>query len=82
MAVVGRCRIGARGEPDREETTSAVHYVRFNFDEDEIEAFAAGPVSLAVNHSADPDGEPGTLLGDGSRAEQLIDLRGQQRLSR
>ena len=61
----------------REETTSAVHYVRFHFSQDEIGAFAAGPVSLAVNHPAYPDGEPGTVLSDASRAELLTDLRGE-----
>jgi hypothetical protein len=60
----------------REETTSAVHYVRFHFSPDQIEAFAAGPVSLAVNHPAYPDGQPGTVLSEASRTELLTDLRG------
>ena len=44
----------------RAETTSAVHYVRFPFTDEQIEAFAAEPVALAVNHPAYPDGLPGT----------------------
>ena len=60
----------------REETTSAVHYVRFPFTEEQIEAFAAGPATLAVNHPAYPEGLPGTVLSDASRAELVADLRG------
>ena len=65
------------GQPDPEETTSAVHYVRFPFTADQIEAFAAGPAALAVNHPAYPDGLPGTSLGQATRAELLADLRGE-----
>jgi hypothetical protein len=61
----------------REETTSAVHYVRFRFTDPQIEAFAAGPVSLAVHHPAYPDGVPGSALADATRAELITDLRGQ-----
>jgi Protein of unknown function (DUF3501) len=61
----------------REETTSAVHYVRFAFTAEQIEAFAAGPATLAVNHPAYPDGLPGTALGPATRAELVADLRGE-----
>ncbi len=61
----------------REETTSAVHYVRFAFSDDQIAAFAAGPVRLAVDHPHYPDGQPGVLLGEGTRAELLGDLAGE-----
>ncbi len=61
----------------REETTSAVHYVRFAFTAEQIEAFAAGPAALAVNHPAYPDGLPGTALGPATRAELVADLRGE-----
>jgi hypothetical protein len=60
----------------REKTTSAVHYVRFQLSADQIEAFAEGPVALAVNHPAYPDGLPGTTLDDATRAELALDLRG------
>ena len=60
----------------REETTSAVHYVRFAFTEDQIEAFATGPGTLAVNHPSYPDGLPGTPLSDATRSELVADLRG------
>ena len=36
----------------REETTSAVHFVRFRFSPEQVDAFAAGPVRLAVDHPA------------------------------
>ena len=62
----------------REETTSAVHYVRFAFTAEQVEAFAAGPAALAVNHPAYPDGLPGTALGPATRAELVADLRGEQ----
>lgn len=34
----------------REEITASVHYIGFVLTESEVEAFAAGPVELAVNH--------------------------------
>ena len=60
----------------RPETTSAVHYVRFAFTPEQIEAFAAEPVALAVDHPAYPDGLPGTVLSDATKAELLTDLGG------
>jgi len=60
----------------REETTSAVHYVRFAFTDEQIEALSVGPATLAVNHPAYPGGLPGTVLSDASRAELVADLRG------
>jgi len=60
----------------REETTSAVHYVRFAFTDEQIEAFAVGPATVAVNHPAYPGGLPGTVLSEASRAELVADLRG------
>jgi hypothetical protein len=61
----------------REETTSAVHYVRFPFTAEQVAAFSANPVTLAVNHPGYPDGLPGTALSDGTRAELGADLRGE-----
>jgi hypothetical protein len=60
----------------REETTSAVHYVRFGFTNEQIEAFGAEPVTLAVAHPAYPDGLPGTPLSDATKAELIADLYG------
>jgi hypothetical protein len=60
----------------REETTSAVHYVRFPFTEEQVRAFGAGPAALAVNHPEYPAGLPGAELGPATRAELLGDLRG------
>lgn len=60
----------------RETVTSAVHYVRFSLDDRQVDAFAAGPVRLVVSHPEYPDGQPGTLLSDATRAELVTDLRG------
>ena len=60
----------------REETTSAVHYVRFPFTEDQIAAFSTGPAALAVNHPNYPGGVPGVELGLAARSELLADLSG------
>jgi hypothetical protein len=60
----------------REAVTSAVHYVRFALDDRQVEAFAAGPVRLVVDHPAYPEGRPGVLLSDATRAELATDLRG------
>jgi hypothetical protein len=61
----------------RETTTSAVHYVRFHFTDQQIVAFATQPVSLVVNHPEYPDGVPGTPLSEASRAELTVDLVGE-----
>jgi hypothetical protein len=60
----------------REETTSAVHYVRFSFTVAQVEAFTNHPVALAVNHPAYPDGLPGTALSEATKAELASDLLG------
>jgi hypothetical protein len=60
----------------RQEVTSAVHYVRFGFDAEQVEAFTTEPVALAVNHPEYPDGLPGTALSDATRAELANDLLG------
>ncbi|HVN49843.1 MAG TPA: DUF3501 family protein [Acidimicrobiales bacterium] len=57
----------------RDETTASVHYVHWDLTPDEVEAFASGPVALAVTH---PEYEHATDLGDDTRAELLADLRG------
>ncbi|MGA7419067.1 MAG: DUF3501 family protein [Acidimicrobiales bacterium] len=60
----------------REAVTSAVHYIRFRFTEAQVDAFAEGPVVLAVVHPLYPEGAEGTELSTASRAELLGDLRG------
>ncbi len=59
----------------REETTAAVHYVRFVLSPDQIAAFDAGPATLAVGHPGYPAGAQGTVLPDATRAELVKDLR-------
>jgi hypothetical protein len=61
----------------RESTTSAVHYVRFHFSDEQVSAFATRPVRLVVDHPEYPDGLPGTSLGDATRAELAGDLAGE-----
>ena len=36
----------------REETTAAVHFLKFQFTPSEIEMFASGPVHIVVDHPA------------------------------
>jgi Protein of unknown function (DUF3501) len=61
----------------RTEVTSAVHYVRFPFTPTEITAFAAGPATLIVNHAEYPEGRPGVLLSEATRAVLVEDLTGE-----
>lgn len=58
----------------REDITSAVHYVRFRFTPAEVVEFATGPATLIVNHPEYPDGRPGVLLSDATRAALTEDL--------
>ena len=57
----------------REETTASVHYVYFNLSAEQVDAFEAGPVTLAVQHQAYQEA---TELADDTRKELLADLRG------
>jgi hypothetical protein len=61
----------------REETTSAVHYVRFLLTDAQVAAFASQPVTLAVNHPSYPDGHAGVELSAATRAELAGDLAGE-----
>ena len=56
----------------RDEITASVHYIHFSLDPDQIEAFARGPVELALAH---PNYEHATTLGAETVAELLADLR-------
>jgi hypothetical protein len=64
----------AHAEPlTREETTASVHYVYFDLTPEQVEAFASGPVTLAVAH---PNYDEATPLSEETRTELLTDLRG------
>ncbi len=63
----------------REETTAAVHYIRFRLTEPQVTAFANGPVTLAISHPNYPEGATGTELDAATRSELLTDLRGEPR---
>jgi hypothetical protein len=56
----------------REEVTASVHYVRFRLTPEQVDAFEAGPVALAVEHPAYSERTP---LADDTHAELLADLR-------
>jgi hypothetical protein len=57
----------------RDQITASVHYLHWTLTTDEVEAFALGPVVLAVNH---PAYVHGATLNAGTRQELLADLRG------
>jgi hypothetical protein len=57
----------------RDEITASVHYVYFRLTDEQVAAFAHGPVELAVIHPSYPEV---TVLSDETRAELLDDLRG------
>jgi uncharacterized protein DUF3501 len=56
----------------RPEITASVHYIRFTLDPAQVERFAAGPVTLAVDH---PEYRAESVLSDEVRSELLTDLR-------
>lgn len=56
----------------RPEITASVHYIRFGLDPGQVERFAAGPVTLAIDH---PEYRAESILSDEVRAELLTDLR-------
>jgi hypothetical protein len=57
----------------RDEITASVHYVHWDLTAAEVEAFAHGPVAVAITH---PEYPHVTELGEDTRAELLADLRG------
>lgn len=57
----------------RDDLTASVHYVHFSFTPAQVEAFSAGPVTLALDHTAYPEA---TVLSPETVAELLEDLRG------
>jgi hypothetical protein len=56
----------------REETTAAVHYIRFEFSPEQVEVFASGSVRIEITH---PEYLEVVELGDTTHAELLGDLR-------
>ena len=58
----------------RETVTSAVHYVRFPMTPEEVAAFGVGPVTLLVDHPEYPQGRPGVVLSEATRADLTRDL--------
>ncbi len=74
-AIVVRCVVDAdhAKQLTRDEITASVHYVHWQLTPDQVEAFARGPVQLAVTH---PNYQHAVELSDDTRAELLADLRG------
>jgi len=56
----------------RENVTAAVHYLRFEFSPEQVEAFAAGGVQLRIDHPAYLEA---VELSEATQAELLSDLR-------
>jgi hypothetical protein len=56
----------------REEVTASVHYVRWELTSAQVDAFAAGPVALVLDH---PNLQAVTELSAETSAELLRDLR-------
>jgi len=56
----------------REATTSTVHYLKFRFAPEQVEAFAAGPVRIVVDHS---NYDAVVELTEAQRSELVEDLR-------
>jgi hypothetical protein len=56
----------------REETTTTVHYLKFRFTPEQVDAFAAGPVRIVVDH---PNYNAVVALTEEQRSELTGDLR-------
>ena len=56
----------------REETTTTVHYLKFGFSPEQVDAFAAGPVRIVVDH---PNYNAVVELTEEQRSELVEDLR-------
>jgi len=57
----------------RDAITASVHYIRFEFTPEQVEAFSAGPVRLGVDH---PEYKEETELSETTRMSLLEDLQG------
>ncbi len=60
------------GQLTREEATAAVHYIRFEFTPEQVDAFADGRVRIEITH---PEYLEAVELSDTTHAELLGDLR-------
>ena len=60
------------GQLDRDESTAAVHYLRFEFTSEQVESSATGPVRVDIDH---PDYLQADELSESTHAELLTDLR-------
>ena len=60
------------GRLTRDETTAAVHYIRFEFTSEQVESLATGPVRVDIDH---PDYLEAVELSESTHAELLTDLR-------
>jgi len=60
------------GQLTREETTAAVHYIRFEFTPEQVESFATGPVRVDIDHQ---DYLEAVEVSESTHAELLTDLR-------
>lgn len=69
-----RCDVDPEHERQltRDTTTASVHYITWRLDPGQVERFAGGPVSLALDH---PSYFHEIELGPETRAELLADLR-------
>jgi hypothetical protein len=56
----------------REETTTTVHYLKFRFAPEQVDAFAAGPARIVVDH---PNYNAVVQLTEKQRSELIEDLR-------
>ncbi len=56
----------------REETTTTVHYLKFAFTPEQVDAFASGPVRIVVDH---PNYDAVVELTEEQRSELVGDLR-------
>jgi hypothetical protein len=56
----------------REETTTTVHYLKFRFTPEQVDAFVTGPVRIVVDH---PNYDAVVELTEEQRSELLEDLR-------
>ncbi|MFL6244207.1 MAG: DUF3501 family protein [Acidimicrobiia bacterium] len=56
----------------REETTTTVHYLNFRFAPEQVDAFAAGPARIVVDH---PNYDAVVELTEEQRSELVEDLR-------
>lgn len=66
------------GQLTRQETTAAVHYVRFEFTPEQVDSYATGTVRIEITH---PDYLEVVELTDSTHAELLGDLRPERKPS-